>query len=77
MLNYKNLSLLKNWLINNSSISIKNLSCRYAPNLKLCLNDININIDSGEKIGIIGPSKSGKTAFLLSLLRLIEQESGK
>lgn len=67
--------MFKNWLIN-GSISIENFSCRYAFNSALCLNNINIVINPGEVIGIVGTPNSGKTAFLLSLLRLIEQESG-
>lgn len=65
----------KLWLIN-GSISVQNLSCRYAPDLELCLSDINVNINAGEKIGIVGTPNSGKSAFMLSLLRLIEQEDG-
>lgn len=45
-------------------------------NLKL-LNDININLNDGEIIGIIGESGSGKTLFLKALAGLLKNYSGE
>ncbi|PVU91677.1 hypothetical protein BB561_004277 [Smittium simulii] len=54
-----------------------NYSTRYRENLDLVLKDINIEIKSGEKIGIIGRTGSGKSSFTLGLFRIIEPINGK
>ena len=54
-------------------IEIKNLS--YKIGTKYLLNNINLSIEKGEKILIIGASGSGKSTFMKMLLRYIEVES--
>ncbi len=49
-----------------AGIEIKNLNFSYAPG-KPVLNDINLSIEPGEKLGIIGPSGAGKSTLLLHL----------
>ena len=41
------------------------------------LKNINLRIHSGEKIGIVGRTGSGKSTLMLGLLRIIEGSSGK
>ncbi|CAF4075111.1 unnamed protein product, partial [Rotaria sordida] len=60
----------------NGNIQIMNLSIRYRDNLPLVLKDFSINIQSGEKIGIIGRTGSGKSSLCLSLFRIIEPTNG-
>ncbi|CAF0999654.1 unnamed protein product [Rotaria sordida] len=60
----------------NGHIQIMNLSIRYRDNLPLVLKDFSINIQSGEKIGIIGRTGSGKSSLCLSLFRIIEPTNG-
>ena len=60
---------------NNGQLSIRNLNMRYRKDLDLVLKSINITINPGEKIGIVGRSGSGKSSLLLTLFRLVEPES--
>ncbi len=43
---------------------------------KLCLNDINLNIQSGQTIGIIGGTGSGKSSLVQLIPRLYDATSG-
>lgn len=45
-------------------IEIKNLSYRYEENGKLAIDNINMTINSGDKIGIVGKVGSGKTTLM-------------
>lgn len=45
-------------------IEIKNLSYSYENNSKLAIENINMTINSGEKIGIVGKVGSGKTTLM-------------
>ncbi|CAF3575220.1 unnamed protein product [Rotaria sp. Silwood1] len=60
----------------NGNIQIRNLSLRYRENLQVVVKDFSINIQSGEKIGIIGRTGSGKSSLCLSLFRMIEPTNG-
>jgi len=42
------------------SIRIENLSARYSPDGPLVLEDINLEIKSGERIGVVGRTGSGE-----------------
>jgi ATP-binding cassette, subfamily C (CFTR/MRP), member 1 len=53
------------------AVEFANLSAYYKPPM-LALNDINIAIAPGTKVGIVGRTGSGKSSLLLSLLRLVE-----
>ncbi|CAF4306139.1 unnamed protein product, partial [Adineta steineri] len=55
---------------------IKNLSTQYRQNLPLVLKDLTIDIQPGEKIGIIGRTGSGKSSLCLALFRIIEPING-
>ena len=65
--------------IDSVSISIKNLNFRY-PKSKSKSNDlssINLDIKSGEKIGIVGRSGSGKSTLFKLLQRQFEFDDGQ
>ena len=42
----------------------------------LALNNLNLEIQANEILGVIGPANSGKTSFLRQLNRLNELEQG-
>lgn len=57
-------------------ISINNLSFNYFGKSEKILDNINLSIKKGEKIGIVGRSGCGKSTLIKILLRLIHNYSG-
>ncbi len=63
-------------LVFKNRIEFKNISFNY-PNIKQeTLADLNLAIQKGENIGIVGPSGSGKSTFLNIILRLLIEQQG-
>jgi ABC-type bacteriocin/lantibiotic exporter with double-glycine peptidase domain len=58
------------------TIKLKNIDFKYADSSKLVLSDINLQIDKGSRIGIVGASGSGKSTLLNIFLRLFEESKG-
>jgi len=56
-------------------LEIKNLTCGY--NSRFLLKDINLKVEKGELIGIIGPNGSGKTTLLRAITGVIRPKKGK
>ncbi|KAF8310655.1 ATP-binding cassette transporter [Clavulina sp. PMI_390] len=56
------------------TLSVEKLSARYSLDGPKVLQDLTFTIKSGEKIGIVGRTGSGKSSLTLSLLRLIITE---
>ena len=57
-------------------IEFKNVSKLYENNVK-ALSDINVNIESGEFVFLVGPSGSGKSTFIKMLLKEVEPTNGE
>lgn len=66
---------LKNWP-NRGKIKIVDFSASYRPETPIILKNINIEIEPGEKVGIVGRTGSGKSSLVLSLARVIEPQTG-
>ncbi|KAH9100105.1 hypothetical protein LEN26_016183 [Aphanomyces euteiches] len=49
---------------------------RYKDNDPLVLKDVNVHIQSGEKIGIVGRTGAGKSSLIMALFRINELASG-
>jgi len=60
----------------NNSIKIENLSFYYSEKLGPVLNNVNMNIEMNEVVGIIGPSGSGKSTLINLIAGLLTPTSG-
>ncbi len=59
------------------SISFKNVGFSYSKNAdKLCLDNVNVSINSGETVGIIGGTGSSKSTFVQLIPRLYDVTDG-
>jgi ABC-type multidrug transport system fused ATPase/permease subunit len=58
------------------SIRLDNVSYSYGPDSKVALNEINLRIKKGEKIGVVGLTGSGKSTLLDLLMGLLEPSRG-
>ena len=62
--------------INTGSIKFENVSFAY-PNCKDCLTEISLEIKSGQTVGIIGGTGSGKTSLVQLIPRLYDPDGGR
>jgi ABC-type multidrug transport system fused ATPase/permease subunit len=63
-----------NWPMN-GDVQANHMTVRYRPELPPVLSDITFNIASGEKIGIVGHTGSGKSTLSLAFFRMVELNS--
>ncbi|WP_067139620.1 peptidase domain-containing ABC transporter [Oceanivirga salmonicida] len=59
------------------SLTIKNMSFRYSLFEDMCLKNINLTINSGDRIAIVGPSGSGKSTLLKLISGLLKVSDGE
>ncbi|WP_370802279.1 ABC transporter ATP-binding protein [Eubacterium ventriosum] len=62
---------------NDIVIEFKNVSFKYPRNDKYILKNINITINSGEHIAIVGENGTGKTTFIKLICRLYKVDEGE
>ena len=63
--------------VKNGSIKFENVSFSYAGDIsKLCLKDINLEIKSGETVGILGATGSSKSTLISLIPRLYDATNG-
>lgn len=63
--------------VKNGDVCFKNVNFSYSKNKnKLCLTDFNIDIKSGQTVGIIGGTGSSKTSFVQLIPRLYDVTEG-
>jgi len=62
---------------NKGHIQFNKYSLKYREDLDYVLNDLNIDIKPGEKIGIVGRTGAGKSSLTLGLFRMIEHHVGE
>jgi len=60
----------------NSTIELKQLEFRYSPNSPYVLQNVNLIISKGARIGFIGSTGSGKSTLLDILMGLLEPTAG-
>lgn len=57
-------------------IRVKDLHVRYREDLPIVLHGVGFTIPAGRKVGVVGRTGSGKSSFLLALLRLNDVVQG-
>lgn len=57
-------------------IQFENIELRYRPGLPLVLKGVNLDIQGGERIGVVGRTGAGKSSVLAALFRLVEPSKG-
>ena len=57
-------------------IEFRNYSVKYRPDTKIVLKNLTFTINSGEKIGVVGRTGSGKSTLCLCLFRILEPTFG-
>lgn len=65
----------KNWP-QKSSIDVKNVSLLYPTRSTPALDNITLHVESGERLGIVGRTGSGKSTLVSSIARLVDPTSG-
>ncbi|MFA0071930.1 ATP-binding cassette domain-containing protein, partial [Vibrio breoganii] len=58
------------------AISFKNILFRYQPDIPPTLDNLSLEIQAGETLGVVGTSGSGKSTLARLLLRLYSPEKG-
>jgi ABC-type bacteriocin/lantibiotic exporter with double-glycine peptidase domain len=58
-------------------IEARDLSYRFSPDGPLVVSDVSFSIAPGRKLGIVGPTGSGKSTILMLLLGLYEPSAGE
>lgn len=58
------------------AVNFVEYSTRYRQGLDLVLKNVNLNIKSHEKIGVVGRTGAGKSSLTLALFRIIEPANG-
>ena len=72
----KDAAAARELVVKNSEIEFQNLTFNFNETRKV-LDNINLVIESGEKVALVGPSGAGKTTFVRLFLRLYSPASGK
>lgn len=68
----------KKYLINfQKNISFNNASFRFDKSKKETLKNLNLNINRGDFVAVVGPTGTGKTTFLNIIMGLLEVTSGE
>ena len=57
-------------------VRIENMSFSYVPEKPL-IEDLNLNIKSGQRVAIVGPTGCGKTTFINLLMRFYDPQEGR
>jgi len=72
----ENMELVHSDLDYRKDISIENVSYKYNNQETLAVHDVNININAGEKIAIVGQNGSGKTTLTRIVMGLLDPITG-
>ena len=68
---------MKKELLFSNSINLNNVSYKYPKSNNFSIQKINLKINKGEKIGIIGKTGSGKTTLVNIIISLLKPKNGQ
>ncbi|SPO00662.1 related to ATP-binding cassette transporter protein YOR1 [Cephalotrichum gorgonifer] len=71
----KTIEVRKSWP-EKGEITFENVQMRYRDGLPLVLQNLNIHIRGGERVGIVGRTGAGKSSIMSTLFRLVELSGG-
>ncbi|XP_037092830.1 multidrug resistance-associated protein 5-like [Pollicipes pollicipes] len=57
-------------------VELRGVCLRYRPELPRVLHDISLQVQPGEKVGVVGRTGAGKSTLISTLLRMVEVETG-
>ncbi len=63
--------------VKEGKITFRNIKYKYSDKNILALNNINLELNSGESIAIVGPSGSGKSTLVNLILRFFDPDEGE
>jgi ABC-type multidrug transport system fused ATPase/permease subunit len=63
-------------IVHSGRIELKNLSARYLSSKNMVLKNLNLKIEPGEKIGVIGRTGSGKSSLIKIFWKYLEPTEG-
>lgn len=58
------------------NIVFENVEMRYRDGLPLVLKGVNLSINGGEKVGVVGRTGSGKSSLMIALLQMVDIAGG-
>lgn len=58
------------------TIELENVYMRYRPELPYTLKGVSFSVADGEKLGVVGRTGAGKSSVMMSILRMVELETG-
>ena len=58
-------------------VTLENVSLTYPGNQSASVKNVNLHIDAGSFVAIVGPSGAGKTSLIDLILGVLEQDSGE
>lgn len=64
-------------IVEDGEVEFKNVSARYITSKKLVLKNLTFKVKSGEKIGVVGRTGSGKSSLIKLFWRYIKPSEGK
>ncbi|UYV80067.1 ABCC2, partial [Cordylochernes scorpioides] len=58
-------------------VELRDYSTRYREGLDLVLKGVNLGVEPGQKVGIVGRTGAGKSSLTLALFRIVEPAEGR
>ena len=59
------------------SISVENLTLRYAPDLPTVIQNVTFKVDPRSKVAIVGRTGAGKSTIATAFFRILEADKGR